>query len=384
MDKLFIPTKLKVGYQKRDDTYTKRLAYVIYYDSKGVLRKEKSFEGWRDKKIKTDEHENKPHSGFVLNKGVQRYGHWGSGRNMVRVYDDRGIEFEITVSNLMFILMTTDCLKRGLEGEFVYAWWGAELILLPTGCEEYKESQDFTALQDKKMGVKDMIPGCSYRTKKAEDIIYIGRFDWHEMDYAKEGRRYGNERVEYTKPKQHIFYRKGDYREFFTLSGLSSIAAINSDVPVSNYADLMDKFNARPESSPTVALAEKPYKVETDGVDHYGAPKLKDRVAFVREADGSYTKCQIDAKSDYNSGSAKGGYTFKGYTVQKHESHLIRDGHFRVIRQDRYTPYETVFVPNAWGNKTPEAKTYTEDELKALPLVKVLLVQKNGRKITAF
>jgi len=95
-NKLFIPEKIKVGYQERDDTYTKRLAYVIYYDNKGVLRKEKSWEGWRSKKIKADEFENKPHSGFVLNKGVQRYGHWGSGRNMVRVYDDRGIEFEIT------------------------------------------------------------------------------------------------------------------------------------------------------------------------------------------------------------------------------------------------------------------------------------------------
>ena len=39
---LMIPDRIKVGYQKRDDTYTKRLAYVIYYDHKGVLRKEKS------------------------------------------------------------------------------------------------------------------------------------------------------------------------------------------------------------------------------------------------------------------------------------------------------------------------------------------------------
>jgi hypothetical protein len=32
-------------------TYTGKLAYVIYFDNKGVLRKKKSWEGWRDKKI---------------------------------------------------------------------------------------------------------------------------------------------------------------------------------------------------------------------------------------------------------------------------------------------------------------------------------------------
>ena len=34
---LFIPDKIKVGFQKRDGTYTGKLAYVIYYDLKNVL-----------------------------------------------------------------------------------------------------------------------------------------------------------------------------------------------------------------------------------------------------------------------------------------------------------------------------------------------------------
>ena len=32
---IYIPEKIKVGYQNRNDTYTKKLAYVIYYDEKG-------------------------------------------------------------------------------------------------------------------------------------------------------------------------------------------------------------------------------------------------------------------------------------------------------------------------------------------------------------
>ena len=35
---LFIPNKIKVGYQKREDTYTKKLAYVVYFDAKGVSK----------------------------------------------------------------------------------------------------------------------------------------------------------------------------------------------------------------------------------------------------------------------------------------------------------------------------------------------------------
>ena len=35
---IYIPEKIKVGYQNRNDTYTKKLAYVIYYDEKGKLR----------------------------------------------------------------------------------------------------------------------------------------------------------------------------------------------------------------------------------------------------------------------------------------------------------------------------------------------------------
>jgi hypothetical protein len=67
--KMFIPTKIKVGYQERSGTYTGKLAYVIYFDNKGKLRKEASWEGWRDKKIDPIEFTNVPTSEFVLNKG---------------------------------------------------------------------------------------------------------------------------------------------------------------------------------------------------------------------------------------------------------------------------------------------------------------------------
>lgn len=68
--KLTIPSRIKVGYQKRGDTYTGNLAYVIYFDHKGVLRKETSWKGWCDSKLGSHEFDNVPTEGFVLNKKV--------------------------------------------------------------------------------------------------------------------------------------------------------------------------------------------------------------------------------------------------------------------------------------------------------------------------
>ena len=65
---LYIPDKIKVGYQKREGTYTGKLAYVIYYDEKGKLRKEASWNSWRKHDIEPQEFDNIPTEGFVLNK----------------------------------------------------------------------------------------------------------------------------------------------------------------------------------------------------------------------------------------------------------------------------------------------------------------------------
>ena len=87
-DKLNIPTNLVVGFNSRKDTYSGKLAYVVYKDHKGVLRKEKSWSGWKDDKIPVEEYVNEPTSGFVLNKkaGGDRWG-WNPRQTYCRVYD---------------------------------------------------------------------------------------------------------------------------------------------------------------------------------------------------------------------------------------------------------------------------------------------------------
>lgn len=179
---IYVPKKIKVGSNKRSDTYTGKLAYVIYYDEKGKLRKETSWNSWRDKSIDSEEYDNEPTSGFVLNKKVGDYsGDWGNHRQAYcRIYDPRGFEFEITINNLLFILEhCTCCPGKGLEGDFVYGWDGKDLVLLPTNSPDYIEIEKYSRRinERKTFKGKDLIIGATYLTKDNEEWIYMGRFD---------------------------------------------------------------------------------------------------------------------------------------------------------------------------------------------------------------
>lgn len=256
MADLFIPAKIRVGWQTREGTYENKLAYVIYYDNKGVLRKEKSWNGWRDQKIDPQDFNNTPQDGFVLNKGITRFNwsHFGSNRSMIRIYDPRGIEFEITPENLVGVLMETTCAKRGIEGKCVYAWAGTELVLLPCASEEYQKAVQYTARQDMKIVAKDMKPGCSYTTKKGEEVIFIGRYKWYTWNryYSGEAR---------TCKKAYIFAypQKPQYRlKFFPKNDVSFLAVLNNPDPVSNFADLMDEFSGDIHSSSITGWVSSP------------------------------------------------------------------------------------------------------------------------------
>lgn len=195
---LYIPKKIHVGFQNRDDTYTGKLAYVIYEDEKGVLRKKDSWEGWRDKKIKEVVLDNEP-TRFVFNKGVQRYGYFGSGRSVMRVYDNRDFEFEISIENLVGILMHSDISKRDIVEECVFAWAGKDLVLLPINSEEYRASVEYTDKQSLKVSTKDLVKGYLYEKKKSDGhLMYMGHMEFYDRNgYRNEHKSYG---------KKHIFY----------------------------------------------------------------------------------------------------------------------------------------------------------------------------------
>ena len=295
MDKqLFIPSRICVGAQKREGTYTGKLAYVIYYDLKGVRRKEKSWESWRDKKIAPIDFDNVPMEGFVLNKGVggqrQSYG-WNARNEYIRVFDPRDFEFEISVANLLFILRECDCSRgKGLEGKFVYAWDGTELVLLPEISSDYQNSKKYTTLQSCGVKSKDIILGASYTTKKQQALVYLGRFEKHYLSVPKYSYRHDRNRTEderavkNTVQKQYVFWSGTD---FVFMNDLKQIAILNSDTVVANYAELVDLYHKSQYGTKIVKLFTKALdrKVKKDGYRDY------EDYWVVESPDGTYREC---------------------------------------------------------------------------------------------
>ena len=184
---IFIPKTINVGYQNRSDTYTGKLAYVIYYDEKGKLRKEASWNSWRDEEIPNEEFENTPTSGFVLNKKVGDYDSgWSHRHAYCRIYDPRNFEFEITIENLLYILENANSIKgKGLEGEFVYGWDGKDLVLLPVESPDYKQISEYNDIVhgNEHIKAKDLVIGATYLTKDNVELVYVGKFEYYSYGY---------------------------------------------------------------------------------------------------------------------------------------------------------------------------------------------------------
>lgn len=280
---IYIPNKIKVGYCNRKDTYTGKLAYVIYYDENGKLRKETSWQNWRDKDIDPDDFENVPTEGFVLNRkagGVEEQWGWNARKTYCRVYDPRGFEFEIDIVNLLFILEHCDSIKgKGLIGKFIYGWDGKDLVLLPVDSSDYKKHMELSKVvnSNNKIKAKDLKIGATYINKNNEEYVYMGKFDywdhygyetngkvfgsWDKMiDYCKENniyleRRFGRYRptkykefVSYVSGKKFWFWKNGYFYQYTNIAN-KFIACINENC-VNNYAELYDDMEHNSNFSP--------------------------------------------------------------------------------------------------------------------------------------
>ena len=271
MSQFFIPEEIDVGYQNRQDTYTGKLAYVTYYkDNK--LMKEKSWNGWRDKNITNTKFKNEPIEGFVLNKKVGGYkSDWNYRRSMIRIYDPRDFEFEISIENLLFILENSTCDKgKGLEGKFVYSWCGKDLILLPVESNDYKNCVDFTKAQNSKFSAKELVPGRMYETKSQEHLLYLGRFSSHfgcirSYSENKKSKKY------------HIFIDPELERQRFEfVSSMSKFSRCISEDIHDKFPDLVEMYENSVYSSDIKSL----YLVDKIN-DEYTASYDKDSDSFI-------------------------------------------------------------------------------------------------------
>jgi hypothetical protein len=252
---IFVPKTINVGYQNRSGTYTGKLAYVIYTDEKGVLRKQASWDSWRDNSIPPNTYDNIPTSGFVLNKKVgDTCSHWNFRQAYCRVYDPRGFEFEITIENLLYILENTNSIVgKGLEGDFVYGWDGKDLVLLPTCSADYKEIEQYskTVLEAKSITAKMLVVGNTYLGKDGYQYIYLGKhntYSWfyyhtwgEELSQELEGKQFWFAKIKNSTnvpDKYDISFRKTIPKGFFI-----DIVSEEPHPLLSTYVDLMEHNN---------------------------------------------------------------------------------------------------------------------------------------------
>lgn len=268
---LFISKRIHVGFCKRDGTYSGKLAYVTYEDNKGKMRKEVSWNNWRDKNIPVEVYDNEPLAGYVIHKSINQYAYWTGKRTAVRIYDPRGFEFEISLNNLVSLISHANLIDGEIQEKCIFAQMGADLVLLSTNSEIYKEAVSYTERQDDKVAAKDLKPGYIYLKRKGEDnqYIYIGYYDtyvWEEdKEYREDQRRhryYNNYMyVHAHKKKRHVFINvnivdKDDtrWRRAFQWPSVSTFAQCISDEPVENFEKIRDSFLKSDQHQPIVDI----------------------------------------------------------------------------------------------------------------------------------
>ena len=256
---IYLPKTINVGYQKRDDTYTGKLAYIIYKDEKGVLRKAASWNSWRDQNIDSNEFDNTPTEGFVLNKhagGVENSWGWNARKSYCRVYDPRGFEFEISIENLLYILENCSCIPgKGIEGKFVYGWDKTDLVLIPCNSPDYKEIEKYsdTIENSEKIRVKDLKLGATYMKRNGDKFVYLGKYDYFEdkriVTGQKDSKRYSffKEMIDIyhyeneNQGKKFYFCKEDDAKSFEIFSSISGkFVKCTDENPIHDYAERMD------------------------------------------------------------------------------------------------------------------------------------------------
>jgi hypothetical protein len=381
MDKqLYIPKRINVGFQERHGTYTGLLAFVIYWDDKGKLRQETSWNSWRHKpeagvgrriynaetgyyssdstqepygdKVKPQAFDNVPTEGFVLNKKVGGHSSgWNHRQTYCRVYDPRGFEFEITMENLLFILQETNSVVgKGLEGEFVYSWDGKHLVLLPACSQDYKISSNFTDLQKKKVTKKDMVAGCAYTDKNQTKLVYLGRFDHHTYEWVHGDNSYDRSYHTINSKKQHVFYnlsyieddntryrRKSDkvnvYDKYVVYPGFTKLGTRDTETPVDNYAELMEEYSTSKYGSKPTAINGEVIEVtlpEPRNRRNYPESNAVIKDVYIKKDVNNYQKVDVievwdwEKKGSYYN-SDRGDVIFKGYYLQDGGTYKIND-----------------------------------------------------------
>ena len=259
--------------------------------------------------------------GFVLNRKAGGYGSgWNHRQTKCRVWDPRGFEFEITVENLLFILQESNSYKgKGLEGEFVYAWSGKDIVLLPCSGEDYKSSQEFTDLMKLSVHAKTLVPGRTYYTKDQEKVVYMGRYNYIEYGY-------GNINV---LPNEHMFLVEDEVTNYYYMEPVSKprpfknmkvnkLAKLVDENIVGNFAELVEELENSGLVTPFISIDINQFtnsrSLITEGDQNYNTAT---KVVYAKLADNQYESFTLHEHKEYvhnySFNSGKNTYKFIGF-----------------------------------------------------------------------
>jgi len=185
--KIISPAKIMVGFINRDDYYYdhngeyhkngKSLIGFATFKEGSILRKEKSWNQWRDKNIAVQELDNIPTPGFKLKSVGQRSRDWfGTGRHVWQIVDPRGFVLEITSENMYALMEECDIIKGEIKADCVWAWSGANMSLVPTTSELYETVISNTNRVNTKADKSQLQIGNKVTLKDGTEGIYYGKY----------------------------------------------------------------------------------------------------------------------------------------------------------------------------------------------------------------
>ena len=203
---MLIPDRVIVGFKKREKTINGVLGFVVAKDGDKIPW-QRSFDSWRDNNLDTIEFDNTPYDQFSIVRGHKRtsWSHFGNrSTSVIRIYDERGVEFEIDINNFTSIVQNYDIVDQKILGKFVYAFGNSKMSLIPIESEEYTKAKNATALSKGKVRKRDLVIGRTYIFKDSTQGIYLGDipiYEWVEEEklYNESGTYYHTVRSLYGK-----------------------------------------------------------------------------------------------------------------------------------------------------------------------------------------
>lgn len=180
MTNFIMPNEIVVGYQNRkNDEESIKLGFATF-NYKGKLRKEISWKGWIDSKLRVDKFDNELLSGFSVVGTSKRSTDWfGSGRHVVRIRDPRGFDLEITPENLLALMHHCSIENGYIKEKCIWIWsTGGKLALVPETSALYFDAQQFTKVNNETISMRDVEPGDVILTQNNEIVTYLGKFNF--------------------------------------------------------------------------------------------------------------------------------------------------------------------------------------------------------------